>query len=109
MLILRAFAEHLTRAIRGSDLAVRLGGDEFLLMLADCDTSQLHLVLDRLHGFHVSVAGENIPVAFSVGYKQHQLGESYQDLLSAADCSLYENKRIARGATPAPAPALPVI
>jgi len=101
--VLRAFGEHLTRAIRGSDLAVRLGGDEFLLMLADCDTSQLHLVLDRLNGFHVLIGDENIAVAFSVGYKQHGLGETYRDLLSAADASLYENKRIARGGTAAPA------
>ena len=31
--MLRAFAEHISRAIRGSDLAARLGGDEFLLLL----------------------------------------------------------------------------
>ncbi len=36
--VLRAFAEHITRAIRGSDLAARLGGDEFMLLLPECDS-----------------------------------------------------------------------
>ena len=53
--VLRAFAEHLTRAIRGSDLAARLGGDEFMLLLPECDSDQLQRVLERLVRFKVEV------------------------------------------------------
>jgi len=98
--VLRAFAEHITRAIRGSDLAVRLGGDEFMLLLPECDTNQLQHVLDRLVHFKVEISGEMIPVEFSAGWKEYEFGQTSQELIEAADRALYENKR---GTRPAPA------
>jgi diguanylate cyclase (GGDEF)-like protein len=99
--VLRAFAEHITRAIRGSDLAVRLGGDEFMLLLPECDTHQLHHVLDRLVTFKAEIAGKMVPVEFSAGWKEYELGQTSKELIEAADRALYENKRGARssGAT----------
>ncbi|MGB2652501.1 MAG: GGDEF domain-containing protein, partial [Candidatus Acidiferrum sp.] len=47
-LVLQEFAAALNRAIRGGDLAVRMGGDEFLLILPECNHAQLQLVLNRL-------------------------------------------------------------
>src|SRR5580693_2869319 len=44
-LVLQEFAAALNRAIRGGDLAVRMGGDEFLLILPECNHGQLQLVL----------------------------------------------------------------
>jgi diguanylate cyclase (GGDEF)-like protein len=91
--VLRAFAEHITRAIRGSDLAARHGGDEFMLLLPECDTQQLQHVLDRLVLFKVEIAGEKVPIEFSVGWKEFQSGETSSALMEAADRALYENKR----------------
>jgi len=102
--VLRAFAEHLTRAIRGSDLAARLGGDEFMLLLPECDTNQLQNVLERLVPFQVEIAGQTIPVAFSAGWKEYETGQTSKELFEAADRALYENKRGAR-VTGAPVPA----
>jgi len=99
--VLRAFAEHITRAIRGSDLAVRLGGDEFMLLLPECDAHQLQHVLDRLVTFKAEIAGKMVPVEFSAGWKEYELGQTSKELIEAADRALYENKRGARssGAT----------
>jgi diguanylate cyclase (GGDEF)-like protein len=94
--VLRAFAEHISRAIRGSDLAVRLGGDEFMLLLPECDTHQLHHVLDRLVAFKAEIAGKMVPVEFSAGWKEYELGQTSKELIEAADRALYENKRAAR-------------
>jgi diguanylate cyclase (GGDEF)-like protein len=91
--VLRAFAEHLTRAIRGSDLAARLGGDEFMLLLPECDTIQLQRVLERLVRFKVDIEGRIIPVEFSAGWKEHEAGQTSKELIEAADRALYENKR----------------
>jgi diguanylate cyclase (GGDEF)-like protein len=97
--VLRAFAEHISRAIRGSDLAARLGGDEFMLLLPECDTNQLQHVLERLVNFKVEIAGEEIPVEFSAGWKAHQLGQTSQELIEAADRALYESKRVTHQAS----------
>jgi diguanylate cyclase (GGDEF)-like protein len=91
--VLRAFAEHITRAIRGSDLAVRLGGDEFMILLPECDSNQLQRVLERLVRCKAEIAGQTVQVEFSAGWKQHATGESSRDLFEAADRALYQNKR----------------
>jgi diguanylate cyclase (GGDEF)-like protein len=91
--VLRAFAEHITRAIRGSDLAARLGGDEFMLLLPECDADQLQHVLQRLVSFHVEIGDKKVPVEFSAGWKEYQLGQTSRELMECADRALYENKR----------------
>jgi len=50
--VLRTFGEQLKRATRGSDVAARYGGDEFLAILPDCGPDQMQRVLDRLNGLH---------------------------------------------------------
>lgn len=91
--VLRIFAEHVSRAIRGSDLAARLGGDEFMVLLPECSTTQLHCVLERLIRCQVDIDGKKVPVEFSVGWKEYEAGESSTDLFKAADRALYQNKR----------------
>jgi diguanylate cyclase (GGDEF)-like protein len=98
--VLRAFAQHLTRAIRGSDVAARLGGDEFLLLLPECNSQQLHHVLGRLVSFKADIAGQQVPVEFSAGWKEYEIGQTSKELMEAADRALYENKRGAQQATP---------
>jgi diguanylate cyclase (GGDEF)-like protein len=99
--VLRAFGDHLAKVSRGSDLAARLGGDEFLLLLPECSSDQLQHVIERLIPFKTEIAGENIPVEFSAGWKEYQAGQSSSDLFEAADRALYQNKR---GLSPAPSP-----
>jgi len=102
--VLQEFATHLNRVIRGSDLAVRLGGDEFLVLLPECTLEQLQLVLGRLGSLEVDWQGHKIPVTFSAGWKQYQMGDRPDELLAFADQALYANKRA--GKKP-PSPAQP--
>ena len=44
-IVLKGFAERLQRAIRGSDLAVRLGGDEFMVLLPECRADEVRHVV----------------------------------------------------------------
>lgn len=92
-MVLQEFASRLNKAIRGSDLAVRLGGDEFLVVLPECQLDQLHHVLDRVKSVTVSWQGQQIPVTFSAGWKTYESGERPEDMLAAADRALYDNKR----------------
>jgi len=60
-LALQKFAATVTHAIREGDLAVRLGGDEFLLILPECNVSQLHFVLERIGPIEVSWQDRTLP------------------------------------------------
>jgi diguanylate cyclase len=94
--LIKYLAERLNRAIRGSDLAVRLGGDEFLVILPECKLEEVRHVLSRLSGLKIDYDGKMIPLTFSVGWTNHIPGESPEELLRRADDALYANKRAAK-------------
>jgi len=105
-LALQEFAAALTHAIREGDLAVRMGGDEFLLILPECNRSQLQIVLDRVGAVHMSWQNRKIPVRYSAGWKEYVSGDEPETMLAAADEALYNNKRAAKaGAVPSEVPA----
>jgi diguanylate cyclase (GGDEF)-like protein len=92
-LVLQEFASRLNKVIRGSDLAVRLGGDEFLVVLPECTLEQLKLVLERLRSFELDWQGQKIPVTFSAGWKDYEMGDRPEEMLARADQALYTSKR----------------
>lgn len=94
--VLQEFAARLNKVIRGADLAVRLGGDEFLVLLPECTLEQLQLVLGRLGSLEVDWHGHMIPVTFSMGWKQYQLGDRPEEMLARADEDLYVRKRASK-------------
>lgn len=95
-LVLQEFAALLNKVIRGSDMAVRLGGDEFLVLLPECTMEQLELVIGRLGVLEVDWQGQKIPVTFSAGWKQYQPGERPEEMLARADEILYSRKRASK-------------
>src|SRR5207248_926015 len=98
--VLLEFAARLNKVIRGSDLAVRLGGDEFLVVLPDCTMDELQIVLSRLTNFDVDWRGHKIPVTFSAGWKQFKSGDQPRDLLLGADQALYDQERAGKNVPP---------
>jgi len=94
--VLKEFAQRLNRAKRGSDLAARWGGDEFMLLLLDCETTQLSSIVARLEGFIVEVHGRELPVALAIGWKSYEKGDQVAELIESADRMLYLNKSAAK-------------
>src|SRR5712691_10481032 len=94
--VLLEFAARLNNVVRGADLAVRLRGDEFLVLLPECTLEQLQLVLVRLGSLEVNWHGQKIPVTISAGWKQYEMGERPEELLARADEALYASKRAGR-------------
>ena len=95
-LVLQEFAASLNRAIRGGDLAVRMGGDEFLLILPECNHEQLQLVLNRLGPMELTWEGRKFHINYSAGWKEYASGDQPESMLAAADQALYANKRVAK-------------
>jgi len=91
--VLREFARRLTSVIRKSDSAARMGGDEFLILLPECDTGQVQALLDRLRPMQTEYNGAKIPICFSAGWVEYQKGESTEQFLARADRVLYAEKR----------------
>jgi diguanylate cyclase (GGDEF)-like protein len=95
-LVLKEFAARLTSAIRLSDLALRMGGDEFLILLPECPASQVEQLLARLRPMEVTFEGHKIPISFSAGWVGFEQGETTEQFLARADHTLYAEKRAAK-------------
>jgi diguanylate cyclase (GGDEF)-like protein len=91
-LVLQEFAHRLRKATRGSDIAVRLGGDEFLVILSECPPDKVKLVLSRLGSFEVASDTSKIPVFCSSGWAQYLTNDSIEGLIKRADSALYAQK-----------------
>jgi len=91
--LLKAFAERLSKATRGSDASARYGGDEFLVVLPECKPENVQHVLKRLEGIRVEIEGRTLQLALSAGWAELRSGESAKELLARADAELYANKR----------------
>lgn len=91
--LLKAFSERLQRAVRGSDLAVRVGGDEFMVVLPECRADEVRHVLSRVEGLEFEYEGNRIACRFSRGWADYKSGEPSAELLKRADDALYANKR----------------
>lgn len=89
---LKEFARRLTKAIRGSDFAVRNGGDEFMVVLPECPPENVQVVLARLASFEIDFEGSLIPVSASLGWAQYRSPETAKELIRRADEALYQEK-----------------
>ena len=104
--VLKEFASRLTAAVRKSDLAARMGGDEFLVLLPECTTNHVETLLERLRPMATEYAGVKIPICFSAGWVGYEKGETTEHFLERADRTLYAEKRAARTREKEPAAVL---
>lgn len=93
-LVLKEFARRLSKGTRGSDVAVRLGGDEFLVILPECPPEKVDIILSRVKDFEVETGQDRIPVSSSRGWAQHELADTAEELITRADKALYANKEM---------------
>ena len=90
---LKELARRLKKACRGSDFAVRLAHDDFLLVLPECGLGEVKTVLNRLGSLDMVCSGRKVDLAYTTGWVDYQPGDLPSDLLKCATqlLHLYEN------------------
>jgi len=97
--VLREFSRRLRGAVRGMDLACRLGGEEFIVVMPETAAGVAEKVAERIRAltagtpFRLPGQGRAIEVTVSVGVATLATGgDSVTALLKRADLALYEAK-----------------
>jgi len=94
--VLKHFARRLESAIRKSDTAARMGGDEFMVLLPACTTNHVQALVNRLRPMETECGGVKIPICFSAGSVGYEQGETMEQFLERADRLLYADKRMGK-------------
>lgn len=92
--VIARIGEILRLQLRGADVPIRLGGDEFLALLPGTREDQAKAVGERLR----AAVGDDdwsaigMPISISVGAAEWRSGQSGEGVVKAADAALYEVK-----------------
>lgn len=95
-----AVANTIAVNLRASDFCARWGGEEFLILLTQTQTSTAIAVADKLRQavacLEVTYGDNRIAISFSGGVAQHQGSDNIKDTLCEADKALYLAKTSGR-------------
>lgn len=90
--VLRSFVQHLRGLARDRDAVIRIGGDEFVLLVAgDADAGQR--LLERL-----TAEAPQAPCAYSMGLATRLPGEELEQTIGRADQAMYAGRQRLRSA-----------
>ena len=92
--ILRLIATVMQRCVRNSDLSSRIGGDEFALLLRNCDARTARSIAERICS---DVARATDGVSVSVGLAMNAPPMGREAFMAAADRELYNAKLAGKG------------
>lgn len=79
--VLVKMSRFLMRNVRAEEPVIRIGGDEFLIVLSGASLEATKRVSERLR----DSASTSAPVAFSLGFSARKDGESFEATMHQAD------------------------
>lgn len=92
--VLQAVGASVSACVRRKDIASRYGGDEFCILLVDCEMQDAHDVAARIQHFLAeSMKGFPMQITCSFGLTQVQPQDNLETLITRADRALYTAKR----------------
>jgi two-component system cell cycle response regulator len=101
--VLREFSTRIKKSIRGIDLACRLGGEEFVIVMPETDMAVATIVAERLRRriasepFAIAQGTKHIEVTISIGLATlDTVEDTAATILKRADQALYRAKRDGR-------------
>lgn len=95
-LLLKQVAQRLIKCVRDGDIVSRQGGDEFIILLEDICSKELHVVAKRIitnisEPFTIDMKKVNVSASIGISlYPEH--GEDLQTLTGHADEAMFECK-----------------
>ncbi|MGE0790791.1 MAG: diguanylate cyclase [Sandaracinaceae bacterium] len=99
-LVLRSFADRVRGEVRESDVFIRRGGEEFVLLMPSSSETEAMHVAERIR---TSVAASpieadwaRVPLSVSIGVATWQPGETANEVEARADAALYRAKAAGR-------------
>jgi diguanylate cyclase (GGDEF)-like protein/PAS domain S-box-containing protein len=90
--VLQRMARFLMREVRSHEPVIRLGGDEFLIVLTGENATRTQTVAERLQ----QAAARSAPVAFSLGWALRSGSESFEQTIERADQRLINVRVVTR-------------
>ncbi|MCK5461055.1 GGDEF domain-containing protein [Candidatus Gracilibacteria bacterium] len=94
--VLKSISETIKKSIRKTDLAVRYGGEEFIIVLPNTSGEESKNFAERLRKNieqnMVNFGNKTIKVTASLGVAELKKGETEKNLLCKADKALYSSK-----------------
>ncbi len=96
-ILITTVSKIILRCFRGSDVAARVGGDEFLVLLPLSSSEVVQAACQRLRGAMAehNLKNETAPISISIGWSTGipQTYKDMEDLIKAADSQMYKEKQ----------------
>jgi diguanylate cyclase len=101
--VLRIIAEVLKECVKGKDLVVRYGGEEFMILLPETPLKGAVILAEKICNYFKNLNWKRKdssrfigPVHLSFGVAQYRTGESMESIIQRADRALYKSKQDGR-------------
>lgn len=96
-LLLQRVANVIQESVSPNDVAMRVGGDEFLILCTHCPNDQAHALVDRIRQKLAQRSDEHLTLSVSFGVSTVEGGEfSFDQAYEQADQAMYRDKQASR-------------
>ena len=96
-LLLQRVANVIQESVSPNDVAMRVGGDEFLILCTHCPNDQAHALVDRIRQKLSQRSDEHLTLSVSFGVSTVEGGEFSSDqAYEQADQAMYRDKQASR-------------
>lgn len=95
--LIKVISESITKFVRTTDALIRIGGDEFVLVLPNCDREKANDILRRSLAWLAKYNEKkkykwNANFSFGLAEYKHQVNMTAEDLINLADEQMYLHK-----------------
>ena len=96
-LLLQRVANVIQESVSPNDVAMRVGGDEFLILCTHCPNDQAHALVDRIRQKLSQRSDEHLTLSVSFGVSTVEGGQfSFDQAYEQADQEMYRDKQASR-------------